>query len=89
MPDKHKNFANIMNSLIGQFSDNRPPFSFGRVELAKETKELPNGNVEYLMDHTHKWDKEQCAYTLEVDNKTRRFVGWRYMSDPSACYVIP
>jgi hypothetical protein len=89
VPDKHKNFAAIMDSLVGKQADNPDPIGFGRIEKAKDTKQLPNGIVEYTMDHTHQWDKERCIYVLQVDKSTRRFTGWRYISEPNACYVIP
>jgi hypothetical protein len=89
MPDKHKNFASIMDSLVGQTADNRRGPQFGRIQEAKEVRELPNGTLEYVMDYTHSGDKEPCLYILQVEKSTRRFTDWRYVSQPNACYVIP
>jgi hypothetical protein len=77
-----------MNFLIGQPADGRGWFEYGYLNRAEEVRQLPNGNLEYVFDHTHKGDKEQCKYALEVDKSTRRFVGWRFLSNPSACYTV-
>lgn len=89
MTDPHENFYDIMNSLIGQYAEGRESYQYGYLRHATGAMVLQNGNTEYFMDNTLKRDKEQCAYALEVDKKTRRFVGWRYMSDPRACYANP
>ena len=87
--ESHENFSNIMNWLIGQSADGRKRVQFGYLGDAKETKELQNGNTEYVFNTTYESQKEQCLYALEVDKNTRKFVGWHYLSDPKACYVIP
>lgn len=87
--EPHKNFSNIMNSLIGQSAEGREEYQPGYLGYAKETKELQNGNTEYVFNINREWKKEQCLYTLEVDKNTRKLVGWRYLSDPKDCYINP
>jgi len=82
----HEEFAATMNSLVGYRADGRVWYQFGYLGSAEEVKQLPNGNLEYVLDHTHGGDKEQCKYALEVDRSTRRFVGWRYLSKPDVCF---
>lgn len=87
MTEPHENFSNIMNWLIGQSADGRKEYQPGYLGYAKETKELQNGNTEYVFNIN--WENEICLYALEVDKNTRKFVGWRYVSHQNACVVPP
>jgi hypothetical protein len=53
VPDKHQNFVDVMNSLVGQRADERRGMQFGRIQEAKEIRELADGTIEYVMDHVH------------------------------------
>lgn len=85
----HDNFVEIMNSLIGKEAVGRKTFEYGYLGNSIERNVLENGNTEYVYDHTHRWDTIKCLYALEVDTRTWKFVGWRYLSDPKACYSNP
>lgn len=74
--DRKKVFEEVINGLVGQVVDD--------TQLYKPhwINKLETGRIEYGFRHPY----GGCSYSIEVDEKTRVILGWRYLSEPQLCW---
>lgn len=80
----HENFTLHMKSKMGMNFDDPPRVTGINPERFISSKILPNGNLEngYLFRGT-------CRYFYEIDQKTRKIVGWRFEGSERDCEIAP
>lgn len=76
--DERKMFEMYKNEAVGKVIDREhfPP----RPDWVEN---VGSGRVEYVFRSK---SKTGCIYAVEIDEKTRVILGWRYLSEPSLCW---
>ena len=74
--DHRKVFEEVLNGAIGQ------PVDQSRFYRPHWVQKLESGHIE----HGFKDSYRGCSYAVEVDEKTRIILSWRYLSEPRLCW---
>ena len=79
-----ENFRLHMESKIGMNIDDPPKVTGINPAQLISSKILQNGNLEneYLFRGT-------CRYSYEIDQKSRKIVGWRFEGSERDCEIVP
>lgn len=87
--DPYKYFQDQLQAEVGESINDVPPHSWQVQPKLVATEPLPNGNTEYLYEFENY--RGLCRYVLEVDPKTSKIVGWKYVGEDKdkACFLIP
>lgn len=80
----HENFKNIISHSVGKSIDDPPRITAAYPQYLISSKLLPNGHLEneYRFRGT-------CRYFFEIDQTTRKIVGWRFEGSESDCEIVP
>jgi len=80
----HENFKNFLRNNLGKSVDD-PSSDVARYpQLLVGSQVLPNGNIE----NQYRW-RGACRYFLEIDQQTRKIVGWRFEGSERDCEIVP
>lgn len=73
--DHKKSFEIYKNKAIGSIVDHTGFYKPHWIERVGSDR----------IEHRYK-DYSGCSYAIEIDEKTRVILGWRYLSEPSLCW---
>ncbi len=81
----HQNFKNIMSGQIGKDADSPSARAARNPANLTGVKTLPNGNIE----EAYTKNRGACRHYFEIDQSTRKIVGWRYEGSQQDCVIVP
>ena len=80
----HENFMAHMSSKIGMSIDSPPKVTGINPERLISSSILRNGNFENGYRY-----RGTCQYFFEIDQQTRKIVGWRFEGSERDCEIAP
>lgn len=81
----HQNFKSIMSGQVGKDADSPSARAARNPGNLIGVKTLPNGHLE----EAYSKGRGACRYYFEIDQSTRRVIGWRYEGSEDACVIVP
>src|SRR5882762_5817891 len=81
----HQNFLNINGGMVGKNADAREVQGTRNPETRFQVIRLANGNIE----EGYRLSRGACRYYFEIEESSRKIVGWRYEGSKDACAVWP